>query len=161
MEQSIHPGPVQCQGHSIESPLQARLRDQVHLETVLCDCKVEPMAREMGVTESTVSKWGTSHDIPAWRLVAWTRTYGWGLLRWIVSQCGGEIVVPTAPRQVQAPSILIGLLAHHSGNSIQQLIQDLADNHWSPEERLLTLPLLRKLRQVIDDLLHHAEGGEA
>lgn len=96
-----------------------------------------------------------AHHIPAF-----VRECGPGLMRWLAVQCGGTYQHDILPvRSDDSPLVLIGLLAHQSGHSIQHLIQDLQDGQWSPEERLAALPGLRKLHTVIETLIQDAEGS--
>lgn len=66
------------------------------LEECLDDAsgKWETIALALRVDVSLLSKWTGSHKnpMPAWRLIAFTKKVGPGLLRWIAKQCGYNLV---------------------------------------------------------------------
>lgn len=75
-------------------------------------------------------------------------------------KCGGTYTHGSDAQHIEAaPAVLIGLLAHHSGDTLQQLIQDLQDQEWTPAEKAARIPGLRRLHQVVESLLVDAEGG--
>ena len=97
---------------------------------------------------------------PIHRLPALTREVGPGFMEWLALQCGGVYHHGEEPHYLRStPLVLVGMLANLSGKSVQQLLQDFQDHQdWNREERQADLPNLRKLRQVVDTLIHDAEG---
>lgn len=113
---------------------------------------------DMKVDPSLISHWGKDCDMPAWRLISHREAYGPALLEWIAIQCGDTYVPGYNPMDLPVTS-LIGLLAQHSGHTVNQLVKDLDDHVWTQDEKAKMLPGLRKLREIVDTLIFDAEGG--
>ena len=98
MEHNINASVSQDQGLSREEPESDRaarenFTSRLIVEIENCDSKQWGIADGMRVTESAVSHWKDStSQLPAWRLVRWTRVVGPGLLRWIARQAGYDLV---------------------------------------------------------------------
>lgn len=88
-----------------------------------------------------------------------TRELGPGLIEWLAVRCGGTYIHGAESCRSEPPVVLIGLLARQSGATIQQLIQQLEDHAWSPGECRRSIPALRKLHDLVGDILRQAEGG--
>lgn len=158
MPSTIRPGCAQGHAGSIESPLRERLRKRIRRIAEDSDAKQSGCAHDMGVDPSLISHWGHDCDMPLWRVPAWSNVYGPSLLEWIAIQCGG-MFIPHPSFLKQPVTVLIGLLAEQSGATINHLVRDLEDHVWTKEEKAATLPDLRKLRTILDTLIHDAEGG--
>lgn len=156
MHSSIASGPSHGQSDSHDSPLRERFKRQVRTETDHNDAKQEANARELRVDPSLISHWGADRgcDMPAWRLIGWTRTYGAGLLRWVAAQCGYEIV-PTGPATVQTDAqALIALFSRHSGAALAQTIENIAsDGAWTAEEKQTDLRTWQRIQSFVNSIV--------
>lgn len=163
MSETIGNLAAQGQGCSRARAFRERFKRQVRLEVELAEFKVEAAAHEMDCDPSLISHWGGERgcDMPAWRLVRWTRTFGTGLMEWLALQCGGSFVHGQDPAPTASPMVLVGLVARQSGLTIQQILQSLQDREWSASERQADLPRLRKLRDLVDQLIQQADAGGA
>ena len=159
---SFSPSVNQCQGKSLDTPkLKFKRRIRMELDATGVPCKA--VSIEAGLDPGFFSRAiRDEHDeaIHAHSLPAITRELGPGLMTWLAGQCGGTYQHGAEIGHIEAqPTVLIGLLAHESGDLIQQLIQDLADADWSPKERAARIPSLRKLHSIVESLLADAEGS--
>ncbi len=157
MTTSIATAPIHGHHDSHESPLRERFKRQVRIETDNCEAKQEACAQEMTVDPSLISHWGARKgcDMPAWRLVAWTRTYGAGLLRWIAAQCGYDLV----PREGQnppriGPEVLIAHFSGDAGTAVGKTLEDIASgNQWSLQEKLENLPMWLRVQADVNTIV--------
>ena len=155
--------PSQDQVDSHDSPLRDRFKRQVRRIAEDFDAKQEACAREMGVDPSLISHWGAESkgcDMPAWRLVGWTRTYGTGLLRWVAAQCGYEIV-PTAPLSVQHQDaeVLIALFSRQSGQALAQTIENIvSDGEWTKKEKRADLRTWQRIQSFVNGIVETLES---
>ncbi len=160
MQPSIVSDPTQGQSDSHDSPLRERFKRQVRIEADHNEAKQEACAREMRVDPSLISHWGAERgcDMPAWRLIGWTRTYGAGLLRWVAAQCGYEIV-PTGPVSSKHDAqVLIALFSRHSGAALAQTIENIAsDGAWTTEEKQADLRTWQRIQSFVNSIVDALE----
>lgn len=163
MHESVAGSAPQSQSRTVD-PLKlkskARLRKEVDPE--LSGQSQKAIAIDLLISDPQLSRYmGDQYpdDLPAHKVPRLTRSVGPGYMEWLAIQCGGTYHHGEyAPTSAPVP-VLIGLLARQSGNTLQQLIQDLSDHEWTPAERQADLPGLRKLRDIVGALLHESEGG--
>jgi hypothetical protein len=144
--------------------MKMKFKSRFRLELENTGLPHKALAFGAGIDQGQLSRMLADHhdeDLPAWRLPSVTRELGPELMEWLALQCGGTYshgLVSAGPRLTVA--VLLGQLAHQSGDCLQSLIQDMADAHWSQAEREVSIPGLRALREVVAALLRAAERGE-
>ena len=162
MSESVGPRSQQRQPEKLDTP-KLKFKRRIRLELESSGVPHKAVAIEAGLDAGFFSRAiRDDHDeaIHAHSLPAITRELGPGLMEWLAGQCGGTYQHGADAQHIEAaPAVLIGLLAHHSGDTLQQLIQDLQDQDWTPAEKAARIPGLRKLHQIVESLLADAEGG--
>ena len=143
-------------------PLKLKSKARLRLELELSGLPQKALAYGILTTEPQLTRYlGDQYpdDLPSYKIPNVVRELGPGYMEWLAIQCGGAYHHgETAPTQ-QPLHVLIGLLAKESGLNIQALVQDLADQDWTPEERQAELGGLRRLLAVVQALVRSAEGG--
>lgn len=142
-------------------PLKGKAKARLRLEIAAIDLPHKALAIGLRTSDAQLSRILAEHcpdDLPAYKAPAVTRELGPGFMEWLAVQCGGTYIHnQSAPTNGETVSVLVGLLARQSGATVQELIQDMADHVWTPQERAEALPGLRKLGTVINCLIHQAE----
>nr|WP_320131979.1 hypothetical protein [uncultured Holophaga sp.] len=150
----------QHQGERFD-PLKFQAKRRLRLELEASGQDQKPLAIEARVDDAKVTRWLHDKyvdDLPAYKVPAITRQWGPGFMEWLAIQCGGVYHHGEQVEHLRLPAVaLVGLLARESGCTVQQLIQDLEDMHWSPDEKQARLPQLRKLLQIVQAFVAEAE----
>ena len=78
---------------SRDGTLRSRFQKRLRLAVELSPAKQEACAHDMNIDTSLISHYTAGRaDMPAWRLVSWTQTYGPETLAWIAAQCGYDLI---------------------------------------------------------------------
>lgn len=143
-------------------PLKAKAKARLRFEIEAAGIPQKALAIGLRTSESMLSRYMAPHmpdDLPAYKVPALVRELGPGYMDWLALQCGGTYHHGEVRPVVHVPvSVLVGQLAKQSGSTVQELIEDLADHVWSPQERQRALIGLRNLQMVIEGLIQEAEG---
>lgn len=145
-------------------PARASLKSRLRLEVESSGLPHKAIAIGIGMDQGQFSRvLSDEHKdaLHAHTLPMLTRELGPGLIEWLAVRCGGTYIHGAEPCRTEPPVVLIGLLAQQSGATVQQLIQQLEDHVWSPGECTRAIPGLRKLHNLVGDILHQAEEGGA
>jgi hypothetical protein len=161
MDSSVGSTAPQDQPRTVD-PLKLKSKARLRLELAASGLPQKALAYGIRSCPAQVTRYlgdEYSDDLPAHKVPHLISELGPGYMEWLALQCGGSYhhgeTVPAAP----PITVLVGLLARQSGNTIQQLIQDLSDHNWSSNERQADLPGLRKLHGIVEAILQLAEGG--
>ena len=154
---------AQSQPENLDKTLKRKFKRRLRLELELARLDQKPVAMGTGTDEGQFSKMLADHCqecFPLHRVPLFIQEVGPGLMEFLALQCGGIYHHGEEPHYLRStPLVLVGMLANLSGKTVQQLLQDFQDHKdWSREERQADLPNLRKLRSVVDTLIHDAEG---
>ena len=121
METNIHYKTCQDSRLSFDKTLRDRFKRQLRLITELSPSTKAGCAFEMGIDPSLISHWysdatGGKPEMPVWRLIPWTGTYGPELLRWVARQCGYDLV-PSGESMFTGSDVhkLVSVFAQESG----------------------------------------------
>lgn len=158
---SISTAPNQGHPETLD-PQRLALKRRLRMELDAAGLPHKALAIECGVDQALVSRWISEEhrDMPGvHHLAAITRELGNGFVRALVARCGLELAdTPTQPREADDLYKLVSLLAGKSGNTVQALVEQLADGDWTTAERRISLPGLRNLHQVTGALVARAEA---
>lgn len=162
MHESVAGSAPQGQSQPLD-PMKAKAKRRLRLEHEISGLSNKALAIGLNTSEAQLTRYeGEQYqdDLPAHKIPALTGELGPGYMEWLAVQCGGTFHHgECTPATEQPLTVFVGLLAKHSGTTIQQLIQDMQDHHWTPQERRDALPGLRKLQGIVETLIHEAEGG--
>jgi len=162
MDPNIAGSATQGQSRSVDSR-KLKFKRRLRLEAELSGIPHKALAYGLATSDAQLSRYkgdqypDSLHD---YEIPDLTHELGPGFMEFLALQCGGVYTHGAAATSNQPPvAVLIGLLAKTSGDSVQQLVQALEDHDWSQEEKLASLPVLRKLYSIVGALLQDAEGG--
>ena len=163
MDTNLAPAGRQNQPENLDRTMKFKFKRRLRLEIELAGGRQKPLAYETATDEGALSRMLSERcedALPAHKLPAVTGELGPGTMEWLALQCGGVYHHGEEIHYLKsAPLALVGMLANLSGKSVQQLIQDFQDHQdWTQPERQADLPNLRKLRAVVETLIHDAEG---
>ena len=159
-------GPNTSQGHPENldvSNEKEKFKRRIRFELEATGVPEKAIAVEAKLDPGFVSKAvkaGAQEAFHIHTLPAITRELGPGLMEWTAIQCGGTYIHGMEARHIEAaPTALMGMLAHNSGEVLQQMLQALQDGKIDAGEYASLLPVLRKLHLVIESPQADAEGG--
>ena len=142
---------------------KTKFKRRLRLELEVTGVEPKAVYTEAGIDKGAFSRICNNESpdaLHAHHLPAVTRELGPGLMEWIAMQCGGTYRhgEKTSVSEL-TPQCLLSLLAKTEGEVLQQMILQLEDNEWSPQEQREALPGLRNLVQVTLALISQAERG--
>lgn len=164
MHQNLLSGARQGHPETLDRRMKLKTKERLRMELALSGLPQKALAYGTGTDEAQMARMlGERYEeaLPAHKIPSTVRELGPGFMEWLALQCngiyvhGGELTLLDSPTS----SALVGLLAQHAGLTVQMLIEHFEDHVWTGDEKREVIPLLRKLRQIVDTLLSDAEGG--